>query len=412
MTPTAQLSLDKIDFSDLDLFDEGPPHDLFARVRAEGGMHWTEGGPNGDGFWSVMSYNELVKATKDWQTFSSARRSFTIADGMTMPREFERAMFLSMDPPEHNKHRDIVKKVFTPQMVARQADEIRRLVVDAIGGVVERGECDLVELVMDLPLSVMADMLGVPRADRERLLHWTAQFAEYDEATVRDDPEGPLKAIAEMGTYLFELVTDRRANPRDDLLSRLIAADADGQTLNDAEVIADFILLMGGGVETTRNAAVGGLLLLHEHPDERRKLLDDPALIPNAVEEILRYHSPFTTMSRTATTDTELAGAQIGEGQKVVLWYASANRDATANPDPDRFDVSRSEIKHVAFGGGGRHHCIGLQLARLELKIFFAEALRRLPQIAPAAPPKRLRSNFIHGFISAPVCFTPGAPAA
>jgi cytochrome P450 len=409
MTATAGPSLQSIDFSDLALFDDGPPHDLFARVRAQGGMHWSEGGPNGDGFWSLMGYDEIVTVSKDWQTYSSALRSFTIGDGMTMPREFEQAMFLGMDPPAHNKHRNIVGKVFTPHMVARQADEIRRLVDEAIDGVIESGECDLVEdLSKDLPLSVMADMLGVPREDRERLFHWTAQFAEYDEASVRDSAlgEAAMKTIVEMGAYLYELVTDRRANPRDDLLTRLIEAEVNGERLNDQEVIADFILLMGGGVETTRNTIAGGMLLLMDHPDERRKLLEDPGLLPVAVEEMLRYHSPFMNMSRTATRDVELAGAEIREGQKVVLWYIAGNRDERANRDPDSFDVSRENIKQLAFGGGGRHHCIGLQLARLELKIFFEEALKRLPEMELTGDPTRLRSNFLHGFLAVPVSFS------
>lgn len=418
MSTTAETSLDQIDVSDPDLFVGGAPYDLFKRLRHEDPVHWNPRGAvaaedatgtDHDGFWSVTRFEDLVKVKKDSETFSSARRSFTIRDGASMSREFEKAMFLGMDPPEHTKHRMIVQRVFTPRAISTREDDIRAIVCELLDGVAEQGECDLVDVVKDLPTTVTAEMLGVPLSDREKLLEWTNQFVAADDEQIRKDPEGAMKTLGEMAQYLVALVQDRRETPRDDLLSKLVQAEWEGHRLTDQELVADFVLIMGGGVETTRNSAAAGVLLFDENPDERRKLLEDPSLLDGAVEEILRYHAPFMNMCRTATRDTEIAGVPIKEGHKVALWYLSANRDEAANPDPDRFDISRPDRQHVAFGGGGRHHCLGAQLARLELKIFFEELFKRIPDMAVSGPVMRLRSNFIQGFLTMPVTFTPTA---
>jgi cytochrome P450 len=413
MTVASQTPLDQIDMSDPDLYVDGPPHELFARLRAEAPLHWSPSGSelldsDPQGFWSLSRYDDVVRVNRDFETFSSARRSFTIRDGAAFPIEVERAMFLGMDPPDHTKHRKIIRSVFTPKVVAAREEPIRRLVNRLIDGVIERGECDLMDLVRRLPLSVTAELLGIPEEDHQNMYDWTNQFSSFDDVQFRKDPEGGMKAAMNMGMYVAGLAEKRRAEPQDDLLSRLIVAEEDGERLNDAELVADFILLVGGGIETTRNALVGSLVLLDQYRDERQRLLDDPSLAPNAAEEVLRYHSPFMHMARTAARDVELGGTKVEEGQKLVMWYVSANRDESANPDPDRFDIGRADIKQVALGGGGPHQCLGAHLARLELTVFLQEVMRRLPDYQVSGPVRRLRSNFIHGFVEAPIAFSPG----
>lgn len=408
MAVTADLQLENLDLSDPDVFHAGPPHEIFARLRDEQPFHWCPEGVNGDGFLSVTRYDDIATINRDWETYSSARRSITIRDSAIMPREFETSMFLMMDPPEHDRHRNVVQKVFTPRAVAERMDAIRTVVDGLIDTVIEQGECDIAGIAKDLPLIIMAELLGVPRDERSKLFKWTMTFAGFDDSNMRDDPDGALTAMGEMGMYLFGLVQQRKANLTDDLLSRLIEAEFEGQGLEDHEVAGSFALLMGAGSETSGNTALGGLVLLMENPGERQKLIDDPALIPGAVEEILRFHSPLLHQARTATTDVQLGPHLLREGQKVAMWYASGNHDPAANPDPTRFDVTRESVQHQAFGGGGRHMCMGNRLARLELALFFEQILRRMPDMEIASPYRRMRSNLIHGFTSVPVAFTPG----
>jgi cytochrome P450 len=243
-------------------------------------------------------------------------------------------------------------------------------------------------------------MLGVPHSDRGKLFHWTNLMA--DTSLPRDDK---LAMVTELGGYLVALIAERRERPTDDLLSRLVAAEVDGERLNDLELVAHFAQLMAGGNETTRNAFAGGMLALIEHPDERRKLLEDPSLIGVAVEEVLRWHTPIMHLARTATRDTEIAGTPIAENDKVVMWFASANRDGDAFDAPDRFDVTRPKSKHLAFGAG-RHFCLGNQLARLELVIAFQETLRRLGELELAGPVVRKANNTFHWMVSMPVALS------
>lgn len=412
VTTDPGLDLDQLDLSDPDLFAGGPPNAVFARLREEAPFHWCPEGVNGDGFLSVTRFEDIASISRDWATYSSARRSITIKDAAIMPREFETSMFLMMDPPEHDRHRAVVQSVFTSRAVAERTGDIRAVVTGLVDSVIEQGECDIAGIAKDLPLIIMAELLGVPLEERAKLFEWTATFAGFDDDHMREDPEGALKAMGEMGEYLFGLVLERKKAPADDLLSRLIEAEVDGEKLADHEVAGSFALLMGAGSETSGNTALGGLVLLMENPDARALLLEDPALIPGAIEEIFRFHSPLLHQARTATRDVEIGGHLLREGQKVAMWYASGNYDPRANPDPERFDVTRTGVKHQAFGGGGRHMCLGSRLARVELALFFEEVLRRMPDMECSGPYRRMRSNLIHGFTSVPVVFTPGPLAA
>ena len=308
-----------------------------------------------------------------------------------------------MDPPDHDKHRSILNKVFTPRAVAAREADIRAVITRLLDKVIERGECDFVtEVAVEFPLAVTANMLGVPHADRGKLFDWTNKMAD-----VSLPPEQGLAMMQEMAGYLLELINERRARPADDLLSRLIHAEVDGVKLNDIEIVVHFAQLMAGGNETTRNAFAGGLMVLMDNPDQRAVLRDEPDLMGGAVEEILRWHTPIMHNVRTATRDTEVHGVRIAEGQRLGLWHVAANRDPAAVADPDVFDVRRTGVKHMSFSGG-RHFCLGNQLARLELRICLEETLRRMPDAQPAGPARRFPNNTFHWMTSLPIAFTPG----
>jgi cytochrome P450 len=390
------------------VFDDGPPYETFARMRAEAPVHrHPPAGPEDDGFWSLTAFEDIVAVNKDWERFSSARRGSFLVEGGIVPKDFQPLLFNMMDPPGHDRHRGILQKVFTAGAIAAREPDVRAVVNRLIDGVVERGACDFVaDLAVELPLIVTANMLGVPDEDRGRLFHWTNTLAD----TTMTEAE-KLNTLGELAGYLVALVQARRAEPGDDMLSRLVHAELDGEQLNDAELMAHFIQLMNGGNETTRNAYAGGMLALIEHPDQRQLLLEDPSLIPGAVEEILRWHTPILHQARTATRDLEIRGVEIAENDKVVMWYPSANRDPAQNADPDRFDVTRPKARHMSFGGG-RHFCLGNQLARLELRVAFEETLRRLPDLELDGPVTKKPSDSFHWMVGMPVTFTPGAAAA
>lgn len=404
--PLATTTTDPFDpdLTDLNLFRHGPPHETFRRLRDEQPVHWNRSSPGGSstGFWSLTRYEHIERASKDWETFSSQRRGVTIAEGAVFPAALEQFVFVMMDPPAHVKHRSIVHKVFTPRAVAAHEPEIRRVITELVDDVIERGECDLVEdIAVDFPLAVIADMLGVPTDDRRKLFGWTNMFADTSVS-----PADGEQLIAEMGGYVGGLVAERRTHPRDDLLSRLIEAEVDGERLTDFEVTAHFAQLMAAGNETTRNSLAGGLLALQEYPDQRQALIDDPSKIPGAVEEILRWHTPVMYQARTATRAVELGGADIEEDQLVVLWFSSGNRDPRAFTEPDSFDIHRTQGKQMSFGAGGRHFCIGNQLARFELRIALEEILRRMPDLHVTGPVVREPSNVFHWLRRMPVAFT------
>jgi methyl-branched lipid omega-hydroxylase len=402
MEAATELKGPAVNLSEASAFADGPPYELFARMRAEAPVHWTPPSENEGGFWSLTCFEDIVPVNKDWEDFSSARRGSFMTEGGILPKEFTSLIFNMMDPPEHDRHRGILQKVFTAKAIAERAADVRATINRLIDDVIEQGECDLVrDLAVELPLTVTANMLGVPHEDRGKLFAWTNTFAD---TTV--PAEEKMTAMVELAGYLSELINSRREEPTDDLLSRLIHAELDGERLNDAEVIAHFAQLMNGGNETTRNAFAGGIWALIENPAEMQKLRDDPALMPNAVEEILRWHTPIMHQARTATHDIEIRGVPIAENDKVIMWYSSANRDPAQNPDPDRFDVSRDRPKHLAFGIG-RHFCLGNQLARLELQVGLQETLRRLHDLELAGPVERKPNNSFHWMVSLPVSFRP-----
>jgi len=316
---------------------------------------------------------------------------------------------INTDPPRHTKLRALVNKGFTPRMVAQLEPHIRDITNTVIDAVVEKGSCDFVtEVAAELPLQVIAEMMGVPPEDRRALFRWSNRMIGQDDPEYATSEDEAKRASLEVYMYANQLAAERRKNPRDDLMSVLLNAEVDGERLSEMEFDVFFVLLMIAGNETTRNLISGGMLALIEHPDQRARLLKDPSLMSTAVDEMLRWVSPVMAFRRTATRDVELRGQKIRENDKVLMFYPSANRDEEVFPEADRFDIGRTPNDHLAFGIG-EHFCLGSNLARLEIRVMFEELLRRLPDIELAGPVARLRSNFINGIKHMPVAFTPKA---
>ncbi len=359
-----------------------------------------------NGVWGLASYEAVIAASKDPSTFSSA--------GGIRPDSGPIPMMIDMDDPEHWTRRKLVNKGFTPGRVRESAQKIRDVCDGIIDAVCEQGECDFVhDIAAPLPMIMIGDMLGVAPEDRDDLLQWSDDMvsAQSGNATEAQYTKA-MEAMQGYTAFCTHAVAERQAQPTDDLMSVLVHAEVDGDHLDPDEVLHESLLILVGGDETTRHVVSGGMEQLLLHPEQRKLLLDDPARIPVAVEEMLRWVSPIKNMCRTATHDVEFMGQQLQAGQKCMLLYESANRDEGKFTEPYRFDVERQPNEHVAFGFGS-HYCLGQALARLELNVMFEQLLTRLPDLELAADsdslPRR-RANFISGLESMPVRFTPSAP--
>jgi cholest-4-en-3-one 26-monooxygenase len=421
ITPT---SVDQIDLTDVDLFLHGDPDAVWTTLRREAPVHWNERSW-GPGFWNITRYEDVMRVSTDAATFISGKGIILDNDGRRTQREEALSsqgygmdprgnMMIMTDPPRHTVLRRIVNKGFTPLAVRRIEPHIRTLVTKIIDDVIERGECDFVlDISRRLPLEVICEMVGVPEGDWEGMFDLTNRVIGFDDPEYARDEitQEEMQLSFNLFQYMGELITSRRTNPREDVLSTLVNTEIDGTSLNDGEIFLMFLLLIVAGNETTRNATTGGMLAMLNNPDQRQRLIDDPALIPTAVEEVVRWTSPVMHFERVATKDAEIGGQPIKEGDEVTLWYTSANRDEAVFEDPQTFDVGRSPNEHIAFGKG-EHFCLGANLARLELVVMFEEVLKRMPDMELAGQPERLRSNFIRGIKRMPVSFTPGAKSA
>jgi cytochrome P450 len=383
---------------------QGPPYELFARLRAEAPVY-RHPERNGPGFWAITRYEDVVRVSRDAEAFSSGAGGTMVPDPKPEELFILRQMMLNMDPPQHTKLRALINKGFTPRMVAQLRGRIADLARAIVDRVAPRGECDFVtDVAGELPSYVIAELMGIPLEDGRQLYRLTERMH-----TAAPTPEGIADvqaAVGEMMSYANGIRDAKRARPEEDIASTLLAAEVDGEKLTDLEFDMFFMLLINAGGDTTRNLVAGGMLELIRHPEERRKLAADPALLPSAIEEMLRYVTPVVHFRRTAVRDTEIRGQRIAAGDKVVVFYVSANRDETVFPDPDRFDLARSPNEHVAFGGGGVHYCLGANLARVEIQAMFEQVLTRLSDLELAGPVERLRSNFINGPRRMPVRFT------
>jgi cholest-4-en-3-one 26-monooxygenase len=349
----------------------------------------------------------VVAISKDPTTYSSFRGGTILRD---LPQEDlaqTQTIMLNMDPPQHSKYRKLVSQGFTPRMTNALEPRIPKATIEILDQVAQRGSCDFVrEISAELPLIVIAELIGIPIEDRHKVFDWSNRLIGYDDPEFQNTEEDGKMAAMEIWLYANQLAELRKKDPKDDLVSVLMTGEVDGEKLTEMEFDSFFLLLAVAGNETTRNLISGGMLALIEHPEQRQKLLADPSLLNSAVEEMLRWVSPVSQFRRTATRDTEIRGHKIKEGDKVVVYYQSANRDEDVFVDPYKFDVARSPNNHIAFGIG-EHFCLGANLARLEIRVMFEEILRRMPDMELAGPVRRLRSNFINGIKEMPVKFTP-----
>ena len=398
-----------VDLSDSLSYVEGVPHSWLAHLRRHDPVHWQDE-PGGPGFWAVTKYADCVTVNRDWEHFSSAAQG-------TMPFELgaeevaqQSLMMVNMDPPLHTRYRRLVNKGFTPRTVHDLEESIHRSTDDIIDQVIEQGQADFVtQISAELPLRVIAELLGVPPEDRHKMFEWSNNMVGNEDPEYQGQAEAALNAAMELYAYAAQLFGEKRIDPHADLMSVLTSVEVEGEQLSDLELELFFLLLTVAGNETTRNLMSGAMHAFFGHPEQWRRLRDDRSLLPRAVEEMLRFVTPVMNFRRTAMVDLALGGTDIAAGDKVVFFHASANRDEDVFADPDAFDVTRDPNPHIAFGGGGPHFCLGANLARMEIRVMFEHLLDRMPDIRQDGEMQRLQSQFINGVKHLPVAFTPAA---
>ena len=398
-----------VDVYDPDNFLAGVPHDGFDWLRQNDPvMYHPEA--DGIGFWSLVSYEDVGRAGKEWDTFSSAYSgALPVRPEMMKPGSGVELMMINMDPPKHTRLRQLVNKGFTPRRVGVLEDHVRGIAADLIDKALPRGEVDFVtEVASDFPLQVIMEMVGVPEEDRGRVLDWSNTMIGFDDPEFGNTAEKGEQAAIQMYMYWEWLAEQHRAERRDDLITVLMETEVQntGEPLSNMEIDTFLLLLAVAGNETTRNLIAGGLLQLFKNPGQWQLLLERPELLLTGVEEMLRYITPVMHFRRWATKDVELQGKTIKEGDGLTLWFIAANRDPAEFPDPHRFDITRSPNEHFGFGAGGPHFCLGANLARLEIKVMFEELLKRAPEIQQAGDEAHLRSTFINGTKHLPVKFS------
>jgi cytochrome P450 len=380
----------------------GDPHAHFRRLRREDPLPWYEGS---GGAWCALKHADVMAVARDPQQFTSTRGiQLGFADNKGRPPEMP-ATILEMDPPEHNQHRKLVIRAFTPGATAHQETMIRAIARECVAAIEPGSVGDLVDaLAVPVPMYVIAEMLGVPRSDRPRFKRWSDSMIEAGGG--RRTPATDA-ALGEMLGYFAGVLAERRRAPKDDLVSTLARAEIEGESLTDPQILMFCVTLLAAGNETTRNLISGGSLLLARNPDERRRVLERPALLPNAIEEMLRWWTPVQSYTRVAPRDTVLRGKSVARGDVLLLLYASANRDEEIwGDDAERFDVGRDHARrrHLAFGFG-EHLCLGAPLARMEARVVFEELLARFPNFELAGEPQMLHSRLMHGVERLPVQF-------
>ena len=398
-----------VDLSDSRSYVAGVPHAYLAHLRRHDPVHWQDE-PGGPGFWAVMKYDDCVTVNRDYERFSSAAHG-------TMPFELgeeeeaqQSLMMVNMDPPIHTRYRRLVNKGFTPRVVRDLEASIHRSTDAIIDEVIENGQADFVtQISAELPLQVIAELLGVPPEDRHKMFEWSNRMVGNEDPEYQADADLALASAMELYAYAAELFAKKRIDPHTDLMSALTKVEIDGERLSDLELELFFLLLTVAGNETTRNLMSGAMHAFFQHPDQWDCLREDRSLLPTAVDEMLRFVSPVMNFRRTAMVDLTMSGTEVKAGDKVVFFHASANRDENVFDSPDTFDIARDPNPHIAFGGGGPHFCLGTNLARMEIRVMFEHLLDRVPDIRQDGDVQRLQSQFINGVKHLPVAFTPSA---
>jgi linalool 8-monooxygenase len=395
-----------IDLKDSLQYLPGPPHEAMAWLRANDPVYWNPES-DGPGFWAITRHADVLAVSTDPTTFSSARAhgGHRIFNENDVSNESIETSMISMDPPEHLDYRRMVMPGFTAQRLAQMEAGIRARGVALIEAMIKKAAGKPIDIVNNFAapfaIQTLAELFGVSMEDGDKLFEWSNAIVAEEDPELRPSQDYVDAKVMEMIQYSFTLRADREANPGDDLISMLAQAKADGAPISPGKYLATFILLVVAGNETTRNSITGGILAFDQFPDEREKAQRDFKLLRHGAGEIVRWVSPVHHMRRTALKDVTLGGKQIRKGDKVVVWYASANRDEAVFPDPFRFRIDRYEdpaaVKHLGFGTG-QHVCLGQRLAELQIRVAFEELFTRLPRLRPTREASRVRSNFINGW--------------
>ena len=380
----------------------GHPWDQYAWLRANSPVFWHDE-PDGPGFWAITKYDDIRAISRTPKIFSSYETGVMLPDPDPMGLYAQRLMMLNMDPPQHDRFKLLVSRGFTPKNAPLLRPRIEELAREILDAAMQKGSCDFVsEIAGRLPSGLIAELMGMPREDGERLYNLTEIMHTNDDAVA--PAEVKMAAIGEMLMYGQSVADKKRNTPGDDLATILVNAEVDGDRLTDEEFQWFFLLLVNAGGDTTRNLLAAGLQLLFDHPDQRAKLMSDTdGHLATAIEEMLRFSSPVSHFKRTVMEDTIIRGQAIKAGERVVMFYGSANRDEDVFENPDTFDITRDPNPHVAFGAGGPHLCLGMHVARVELAVMFKELLSRMPLVQPDGAIERMHSSFIAGIHSMPV---------
>jgi cytochrome P450 len=407
MSTATEKDLSSIDLSDPSLWDDGPPYDLFARLQREAPVHFSRQAvaPDEGGFWSITRHEDVRTVTRDFKTFSSERRGIFNVDDIGVPLDVQRLQMISMDPPRHDRMRAFVNDFFTPDAVSGHEGHVGEIIRHVLDGVADRDRFDLVaDVARPIPARVIGSLLGTPPEDDAKLVHWTNVFTAFEDPKIREQWTDTQAIFTEIIEYCNAQIAERRKSPREDLITALMNTKVDGEKLSDAELAVSFVLLMSAGNDSTRATYSATMLALMENPDQLALLRERPELIDATVEEGLRYAPAFAFMARAATSDYELHGQTIKENDRVLLWYLASNRDESVFSNPHKFDITREGLdQHQAFGGRGRHFCLGANLARLELKLWIQQTLERFPDLALDGEPTRVRALFLNQYKSIPV---------
>ncbi len=400
------------DLTDLDVFAHGFPHDVFALHRRDAPVYRhpaTAHTPDGEGFWSVATHAESLAVMQDPAAYSSETGGTRPYGGTILPDSAAAGNALNMmDDPRHQRVRRLVSKGLTPRMIGRLEDRLRRRMRALVDAVAPRGACDFVtDVASELPLQAISILLGTPEADRHQLFQWVDHAFDFQQGEAFAMTPEVVTAFGNLSAYGTQLIEEKRRHPADDMLSVVVhatLADENPPQLTENELQLFFTLLFAAGADTTRNATAGGLLALLQHPAQLARLRATPALLPATVEEMVRWTSPSAYNRRTATRDVELGGHRLRAGDKVVFWEASANRDELVFADAMCFRAGRDPNPHIGFGHG-IHHCLGANLARLEMRVIFEELLARLTDVTLAGAPEWTRSNKHTGLRHLPIRF-------
>ncbi|MFN3005240.1 cytochrome P450 [Mycolicibacterium wolinskyi] len=400
LPPVAPLLPPGIDFTDPDVLLQGIPVAEFAQLRKTAPVWWNEQGESifdDGGYWVISRHEDIKTISRNsgdvWST-NAKGAVMRLPEGVTAEQlDLTKALLINHDAPEHTRLRKLVSRLFTPRSVAALEEKLAVAARDIVAAAAERNFGNFVEdIAMNLPLLAIADLIGVPEEDREKLFHWTNAIMNTDDPDFDSDPT---MANAELMGYAYNMAEERRRCPADDIVTRLVQADIDGESLQDVEFAFFVILLAVAGNETTRNAMTHGMNAFFENPDQWELFKRErPA---TTVEEIVRWATPVHCFQRTAMVDTEIGGATVRAGQRVGLFYSSANYDEDVFENPFQFNILRDPNPHLGFGGNGAHYCIGANLARMEIKLMFNEIADQIPDIAKLGEPQRLRSGWING---------------